>query len=424
MILFLLKGLLRDRSRSLFPVIIIVSGVILTVFFHGWIRGYENNFTESTASFDSGHMKVMSRAYSELQDQIPNDLALLGIDSLLSDLNKQWSDVLWMPRIRFGGLLDIPDENGETRAQGPAFGFGVALLNPASKERQILNLDKSIISGRLPQNPGEILISDEFAQRLKTKPGETATLIGSTMYGSMATYNFKIVGTIRFGINALDQRAILADIHDIQQALDMQNAAAEILGFFPDFVYRTELSEEITRNFNQQFPDSTDEFSPIMVSLSQQAGLQQIIQMVKSFNSVILVMFIFVMSIVLWNAGLMGSLRRYGEIGVRLAIGEYKGHIYRAMLMEALMIGIIGTILGTTIGLAISYYVQANGLDFSSIMKDSSILISSVWHTKVTSEAYFIGFIPGILATLIGTSISGIGIYKRETSQLVKELEA
>lgn len=424
MILFLLKGLLRDRSRSLFPVIIIVSGVILTVFFHGWIRGYENNFTESTASFDSGHMKVMSRAYSELQDQIPNDLALLGIDSLLSDLNKQWSDVLWMPRIRFGGLLDIPDENGETRAQGPAFGFGVDLLNPASKERQILNLDKSIISGRLPQNPGEILISDEFAQRLKTKPGETATLIGSTMYGSMATYNFKIVGTIRFGINALDQRAILADIHDIQQALDMQNAAAEILGFFPDFVYRTELSEEITRNFNQQFPDSTDEFSPIMVSLSQQAGLQQIIQMVKSFNSVILVMFIFVMSIVLWNAGLMGSLRRYGEIGVRLAIGEYKGHIYRAMLMEALMIGIIGTILGTTIGLAISYYVQANGLDFSSIMKDSSILISSVWHTKVTSEAYFIGFIPGILATLIGTSISGIGIYKRETSQLVKELEA
>jgi putative ABC transport system permease protein len=38
--------------------------------------------------------------------------------------------------------------------------------------------------------------------------------------------------------------------------------------------------------------------------------------------------------------------------------------------------------------------------------------------------SFFIGFIPGLLATILGTSISGIGIYKRQTSQLFKELEA
>ena len=42
------------------------------------------------------------------------------------------------------------------------------------------------------------------------------------------------------------------------------------------------------------------------------------------------------MSIVLWNAGLIGSLRRYGEIGVRLAFGEDKGRLYRAMIVESL----------------------------------------------------------------------------------------
>ena len=30
------------------------------------------------------------------------------------------------------------------------------------------------------------------------------------------------------------------------------------------------------------------------------------------------------MSLVLWNAGLLGGLRRYGEFGMRLAIGEEK----------------------------------------------------------------------------------------------------
>jgi putative ABC transport system permease protein len=34
-----------------------------------------------------------------------------------------------------------------------------------------------------------------------------------------------------------------------------------------------------------------------------------------------------------------------------------------------------------------------------------------------------IGFLPGLLATLLGSALSGVGIYKRKTAQLFKELE-
>jgi putative ABC transport system permease protein len=33
------------------------------------------------------------------------------------------------------------------------------------------------------------------------------------------------------------------------------------------------------------------------------------------------------------------------------------------------------------------------------------------------------GFIPEILSTLVGAGLAGIGIYKRQTAQLFKELE-
>jgi putative ABC transport system permease protein len=129
------------------------------------------------------------------------------------------------------------------------------------------------------------------------------------------------------------------------------------------------------------------------------------------------------MSLVLWNAGLLGSLRRYGEIGVRLAIGESKGHLYRSMIYESLMIGFLGTLAGTGLGLAISYYLQVKGIDISSLMRNAAIAIPSVLHSRVTPFAYFIGFVPGLLSTLLGTAISGRGIYKRQTAQLFKELE-
>jgi len=133
--------------------------------------------------------------------------------------------------------------------------------------------------------------------------------------------------------------------------------------------------------------------------------------------------FIAVMSIVLWNAGLMGSLRRYGEIGVRLALGEDKGHLYRSLVTESLMIGVIGSILGTAFGLAFSYYLQVKGINLGNMMQSASMVINDVVRAKVTPVSYVIGFVPGLIATFLGTSISGLGIYKRQTSQLMKELE-
>ncbi len=51
------------------------------------------------------------------------------------------------------------------------------------------------------------------------------------MYGSMMFYTFKVAATIRFGTTVLDRGAIIVDITDAQFALDMEDAASEILGF-------------------------------------------------------------------------------------------------------------------------------------------------------------------------------------------------
>ena len=423
MIKFILKGIIRDRSRSLFPVLTVLFGVILTVLLYCYIGGAETSFIQTSAKFGTGHVKIMSRAYAEDADQIPNDLAYIGVKELIQDIKRDFPSLNWTPRIRFGGLLDIPDEQGETKAQGPVAGLAVDLFSGGSLELEILNLEKAVIQGRLPEKPGEILISDEFARRLDIQPGQTATLISSTMHGSMATANFTVAGTVRFGVSAMDRGAILADISDIQVALDMEDASGEILGFFNDFVYREEAAEEISAGFNSRYVDDEDEFLPVMSTLHGQGGIYDLMAMAKTFLSAVVVVFVIAMSIVLWNAGLMGSLRRYGEIGVRLAMGESKGHLYRSMLVESMIIGCIGSLLGTALGLGVAYWIQVKGINISGMMQNASLLIDDVIRTKITPVSYVIGFIPGLLATFLGTSISGIGIYKRKTSQLIKELE-
>jgi len=423
MIKFLLKGLMRDRSRSLFPVLTVFIGVFLAVFLYSFMNGIVSDMINSIAHYQTGHLRIMTQAYAKEANQNPNDLAFIGVDNLLQTLNEKYPEILWTQRIKFGGLLDIPDENGETKTQGPVSGMAVNLLSDYSPERKLLNIKEAIIRGRIPNQPGEILIGDEFAKKLNVAPGDIATLISSTMYGSMAMANFKIAGTVQFGIAAMDRGAIFADISDIQFALDMQDTASEILGFFPDDIYNDEQATLIAASFNEEFKDLDDQFSPQMGTMPNESGLSDYFVLIDSMSIIIISIFVIAMSIVLWNAGLMGSLRRYGEIGVRLAIGEDKGHVYRTLILESVMIGIFGSILGTLGGVGIAYLMQVYGIDFSFLLKSSSMMISSVYRARVTFDSFVIGFAPGIISTVLGTSIAGIGIYKRQTSQLFKELE-
>ena len=96
------------------------------------------------------------------------------------------------------------------------------------------------------------------------------------------------------------------------------------------------------------------------------------------------------------------------------------------MIIEAIIIGFMGTLVGTILGVSLTYYVQEFGIDYSEALNQissSAIVMTNVFYAKVTPELYYIGFIPGVLATVLGTMLAGLAIYKREMSQLFKELE-
>jgi putative ABC transport system permease protein len=424
MIKFLINGLLRDKSRSRLPVIVVAIGVMLTVFMHAYITGFMGDTIEMNARFSHGHVKVMTRAYADNMNQLPLDLALMDVNDLLSDLYQQFPSYTWAPRIQFGGLVDAPDESGETRSQGPAIGFAMDFLSGESVEAERLNIANSIVQGHMLKNRGETVLSDEFAGKLKVKPGDEVTLISSDMNGSMAMYNFRVAGTVSFGVEALDRGSMLIDIEDARLALDMFDAAAEVVGFLKSGFYDDEATLKTSRTFNAGFANGGDEYAPVMKTLAQQGSMGQYVQLSNVWGFYISMVFVIAMALVLWNAGLLGGLRRYGEFGVRLAMGEEKNHVYLTLIYESVVIGIAGTVVGTAAGLILAALVQKYGIDISGMMEGSSMMFPSVIRTRITPVDYYIGFIPGLLSTVIGTMLAGIGIYKRKTSQLFKELEA
>ena len=427
MIRFLTKGLLRDRSRSLFPVVIITITVGIVIFTIGFMKGTMNSVFLDTAVIISGHEKVVTRAYNEESQMLPNDLALLDVDQVVENLNIEYPTHFWSPRITFGGLLDIPDNNGETKDQGPVIAIGVDLLSSDSRVPEIWGLEKYLVDGRLPTTSKEVLISKKLATKLNIAVGDLATYIGTTMHNAFTTYNFLVVGLFDLRKGQADNQMMLVDISGAREALDMENAASEIFGFTHSLFYNDDKAVSLRTNYNNNYSDSSDIFSPVMLAMrdsSEQMGTM--IDMVDGFLLIIGGVFLIIVTIVLWNMGLMNGLRRHGEFGLRLAMGESKGDVYRSMILESLIIGFTGTILGTSIGLMLTYYVQEYGIDYSEVvsaMSTSSMVMPNIFYAQITPELYYIGFIPGVIATVLGTMLAGVAIYKREMAQLFKELE-
>ena len=427
MIYFLFKGLIRDRSRSFFPLLIITVIVAIIIFFSGFLNGLYNSLFFNTAMVNSGHVKVVTHAYHLEHQLLPNDLALLDSKNIINDLEKNYDDYTWTPRITFAGLLDVPDENGETLTQSPVFALGIDFLSDNSSQIDVWDINKKIVEGKLFSDNNQALLSSKLAERLNVKTNDIVTFIGSTMDGAFLTYNFMVSGIIDLNIGPIDKDMMIVDIKGAEFALDMDNAASEILGYKEDLFFDDKATVLLRDQYNMRFSNTDNIYRPFMLALRDSNQMSTIVDFSNIIMFIIMALFLIVVTLVLWNMGIMNGLRRYGEIGMRLAIGETKWHVYKSMVLESAIIGFLASTFGTMIGLAITFYLENVGIDYSKAidsLNSANFAMPNVFYPQVTSELFYIGFFPGILATVFGTMLAGRAIYKREMAQLFKELEA
>jgi putative ABC transport system permease protein len=104
-------------------------------------------------------------------------------------------------------------------------------------------------------------------------------------------------------------------------------------------------------------------------------------------------------------------------------LGEQKRHLYGWLIVESLAIGVVGSIIGAAIGILVLLYFHTHGFNFGVFLKDSTIMMENIIYTSVETKNVILGILPGILSTLLGAMLAGIGIFHRKTSQLFKELE-
>ena len=114
--------------------------------------------------------------------------------------------------------MDLPDENGETKSQGPVFATGIDFLSENSRQAELWELDTRIVSGREIQHFNESLVSAKLAEQLGISLGDAVTFVGTTMDNAFTTFNLTVVGTFDLKMGPVDKQMMLADIQGARMA--------------------------------------------------------------------------------------------------------------------------------------------------------------------------------------------------------------
>ena len=432
MIGFWFRGLFRDKSRFLFPFTVVAVGVALVVALVGFMEGVFMGMIDTTANFGAGHLRLVNRLYYDEEHLRPLDRSLANQRETRDWLMKHSAaEIDWSPRIRWGAILDVPDEQGETRSQTPVMGMAMDLKSPNSKEVERLRLKPSLIMGNLPNGPNEMLVGIQLAEVLDVSVGQLVTLIGQSFDGGMVTDNYRVAGLVRFGIAAMDKKMVLIDLASAQNTFYMEDMVTDWLGYFPAST-RFDRYEEVKERMNADLIDwmrsppkdwAKDDF-PIVLSIRDQQNIGAIMDKFWVIKGFVVGIFIFLMILVLWNAGILSGIHRYGEMGLRLAFGESHWKLIFNLAIEGLLIGVLGAITGALIGAGFTWYLQEVGINMGDNFAQTGMMINDVVRARLTVGAIIQGIVPGIFASVAGTFVASLAIFNRSEANLFRELEA
>ena len=432
MIAFLFRGILRDKSRFLFPFSIVAIGVTLVITLVGFMEGVFMGMIDMTANLDAGHLRLVNKPFYDEEHLRPLDRSLAAQSETLNWLKKNSPEkTRWSPRIRWGALLDVPDKNGNTVSQTPIVGMALDLKDKKSLELKRLRLEESLIDGKIPEQDKEMLMGDQLAKTLNIELNQAVTLLGQSFDGGLVMDNYRVVGLVKFGVSAMDKKMVLIDLADAQDSFYMEDMITDWLGFLPA-QYSLGDYEAIKKNMKQSLskliempPKSwAKDDQAILLTIRDQQNIGAIADKFNIIKGFVVGIFTFLMMLVLWNAGILNGIHRYGEMGLRLAFGESHWRVIFNTGIEGLFVGVLGTLAGCIFGGVFAWFLQEVGINMGDSFAQSGLMINDVVRARLTTGAFIQGVIPGVFASVAGNLIASIAIFKRTESNLFRELEA
>jgi len=383
------RSIWRNRRRTLITVSSIGLGLFLAVCFIAFADGIYAKLIDDAVRIQAGHVLFEHPAYR---------------DAPAADLVVQVDVAL---RRRLEGLPEVERTKalvlGQGVAKSAAGAVGVALLGvePA------VEVHSSPLAARVEQgsylddpDAAEVLIGAQLAAQLELTPGKKLVLATNDVHGDLVEELARVKGVFRLGAEEFDGFFVQVPIGFARRLYDLGPDQATQLGVLlrdaddqpamqPRLAQWVDPRQVVVRGWDEVMPE-----------------LASYIRVDGGSNYVLQVILLVLIFFTIFNTLLMSVLERRREFAVLLALGTPPARLRLQILAESALIGLLGCLVGLSLGAAVAGYYQVHGLDLRSLMPEgatiSGFAMSLRVHPRLTLEllAWLGGLVFGVTLLL------------------------
>jgi lipoprotein-releasing system permease protein len=372
MLFLAIRHLLSRKKQT----ILIFLGISLGTMMYTVISGVQlgmKTFIEERLLNNTSHIKISAR--EQLIDKVetteyffPGSLTYQAHDSKSNGLKGNSSIVRWLvppygqreeahilyPQGWFDRLGADPDvvdyapkltinaiiSRGKTRY--PAFISGII---PGKQER-VMPINKYVNSGKLSDLTGggsKVIAGDGLLEKIGAKVGDTIFI--TTGIGELKP--LKIVGTLHFDVKYIDNTSLYAHLTDVQKLNKSPGQISEI----GVSLFQMDRAQEIADSWKKISRDNVESWIEANASFLQIFNIQDIVR------NVITIAILVVAGFGIYNVLSITISQKKKEIAILRSMGYTPRHITELFLIQGIILGITGALIGLVIGFLANLYL-------------------------------------------------------------------
>lgn len=400
------RNVLRNRRRSIITILAIAVGLAALTFLWGVIDGQNGQMIENSTRYFAGDVQVHAKGY---HDDPSLDLAIGQAAPVMEPIEHDPDVVAATVRLEGRALASRGDKSR---------GVLVVGVSPRDEERVTTLFEAIVAGGPLrPEDSTGLLIGVKLAESLGLGVGDDVVLVGQAYDGSIASARVAVRGIFRTKIEEYDGYIAMMPLGAVREFLVAPGGATAIALRLRDRDRLDAVEARLRAHLGDGF---------------EVIGWPRLLPMVANATRyhdvvayVVVAIFFVVVGAAVANPILMAVLERTREFGVILSLGMAPARLLRLVLVEAVLLGVIGVVIGNVLGLATTLYFGYAGIDLSAFaagiqtMPGASTLLRPVVRVErsvmisiaVFAVACLVALYPAVKAARLNpvNAIRGIG---------------
>lgn len=365
------RNLLRNSRRTLLTASLITLGVVFVLVYTALSASFKNYMIGQITDSSMGHIQIHKKGFVASVENLPLDKNLneKQLEFLETFLKKSKYIQSYSYRIKFGGMFSNFVTSTNIRLNA---------INPKDEFETLPMLKNRLVDFQSLEKGG-IIVPELVASGMNVKKDDTVVLVANNKSGSVNGINLKVAATVD-RISGPGGRDGYIHLDDAKKVLRINDV---------------EVSEIVIRLKDNNMLDlALKELSPILQKLNIKekpvfeihtwknlSPFYNIVKMLDIMNLGIQIILISIVLISILNVMIMSVYERVKEIGTIAAMGTPPKTIVKLFLVEGLLLGILGAVLGSILSLII-----VQGLDMMQITysfgQESNLVLEPILSIK------------------------------------------